>query len=71
MAEVCIPGILFVIVHSQANHVSIVHYVVVGKGGSLGGKRNENDEDTGLPPDLLITCMLTMISLPQKEVNTN
>lgn len=46
-----IPGILFVIVHPQANHVGIVHYVVVGKGGSLGGKLNENDEDTGLPLD--------------------
>ena len=46
-----IPGILVVIVHPQANHVGIVHYVVVGKGGSLGGKLNENDEDTGLPLD--------------------
>ena len=67
VAEVYIPGILFVVVHSQANHVGIVHYVVVGKGGSLGGKRNENDEDTGLPLDLLIMCMLNRISLPKKR----
>ena len=65
-----IPGILFVIVHPEANHVGIVHYVVVGKGGSLGGKRNEKDEDAGLPLNFffIVPCALDRISFPKKEV---